>query len=591
MASGTITGTTSNQYISAKIEWEDLPDTATNSSTVYAKLYYKKSSASTTPTSGVINATITINGNKYTYNSGNSKTLPVDNKWYYITEHSVVVKHNTDGKKSITISATGGMSGSSFTSTSLSGTAVLTNIPRAATLTGAPDFADNTAPVITYSNPAGSAVTALEACISLTGALDDVPYRAVSKTGTSYTFYLTSDELKTLRDATSGNSRTVKFFLRTTIGTEKYYSQLSRTFTISNTSVTFSPVAYDTNSRTTALTGNSSYIVKGYSNLYYDMNTSVSSASTVSSRQVVCGGITKTSETGTFNATESATITMSATDSRGNSGTVTVNKTLINYFKPTLTLDIVPPSASGEMTLTVKGTFYNGSFGKVNNSLTCRYNISHEGSGYSSGSSFTLTKNGNSYTGTVTITGLNYKNVYLVSVNAYDELEEVQLNEVRTIGTPVYDWGKSDFKFNVDVECDRDLTVNGRIYKPNQILWSSTKTDNKVMVATDTVNLKYSDGTVARISEQTNGVVFIFSPKNVNEDWVCHFIPKQLVELQEGSGFPFQLSNAVYSNVGGKFLYIYDTYIVGWAWNDASGTGNGVSYNNNNWVLRYVIGV
>lgn len=224
MASGTITGTTSNKYISAKIVWEALPDTTTNSSTVNAKLYYMKSTASTTATSGVINATITINGNKYTYNSGTSKTLPVDGKWYYITEHEVVVAHNADGKKSITISATGGMSGSSFTSTSLSGTAVLTAIPRQATLTSAPDFTDAQSPVIYYSNPAGSAVTALEACISLTGALDDVPYRAVSKTGTSYTFNLTAAELKTLRDATSSNSRTVKFFLRTTIGDTIYYS-------------------------------------------------------------------------------------------------------------------------------------------------------------------------------------------------------------------------------------------------------------------------------------------------------------------------------------------------------------------------------
>ena len=42
MANGTITGTTSNKYISAKIEWEALPDTPSNSSSVTAKLYNKK---------------------------------------------------------------------------------------------------------------------------------------------------------------------------------------------------------------------------------------------------------------------------------------------------------------------------------------------------------------------------------------------------------------------------------------------------------------------------------------------------------------------------------------------------------------------
>lgn len=591
MASDTINGTTSNKYISAKIEWSSTPNTSTNKSTVTAKLYYKKSSSSSEATKGIIIATITINDDDYTYNSGVSKTLPTDDKWYLITQHEVEVAHNANGKKSITISATGGIQGTSFSSTSLSGTAVLDNIPRAATLISAPDFTDNSAPVIEYSNPAGNAVTALEACISLTGSIDDIPYRAVSKTGTSYKFQLTSAELKTLRDATSGNSRTVKFFLRTTIGTEKYYSQLSRTFSIANISVSFEPVAYDTNTKTTTLTGDNNKIVKGYSNIYYDMNSSVSAASTITNRQVTCGGVTKTGETGTFEGAESNIIRMSATDNRGNSGSVTITKTLINYFKPTLTLDIVPPSASGEMTLTVKGTFYNGSFGKVNNSLTCRYNISHEGSGFSNGSSFTLTTNGNSYTGTVTITGLDYKNVYLVSVNTYDELEEIQLNDIRTIGTPVYDWGKSDFKFNVDVKCDRDLTVNGRVYKENQVLYSTGKDDNNLMLGNNTANLKYSDGTTAYITEQTNGVVLVFSPIDVDEDWVCHFVPKQLVALQEGSGFAFQLSNAVYSNIGAKFLYIYDSYIKGWGYNNHTATNNGISYNSARWCLRYVIGV
>jgi hypothetical protein len=64
-----------------------------------------------------------------------------------------------------------------------------------------------------------------------------------------------------------------------------------------------------------------------------------------------------------------------------------------------------------------------------------------------------------------------------------------------------------------------------------------------------------------------------------------------LVEFHPGTGHAFQLSNAVYSNIGGKFLYIYDTYIKGWGYNNPSSTGNGITFNSSNWVLRYVIGV
>ena len=64
----------------------------------------------------------------------------------------------------------------------------LTSIPRQATITSAPNFNDEANPSITYSNPAGSAVTTLQACISLTGSTDDIAYRNITKTGTSYTF-------------------------------------------------------------------------------------------------------------------------------------------------------------------------------------------------------------------------------------------------------------------------------------------------------------------------------------------------------------------------------------------------------------------
>lgn len=592
MANGYIYGTTPNEFITVRIYWEDLPDTASNSSTVFAKLYYKKSSASNEATRGVIKATLTINGDKHTYNSGDVRVLPTDDKWYYITEHSVVVKHNADGKKSITISAGGGMSGSSFSSTSCSGTAVLTNIPRQANLTSAPSFTDAQNPTIKYSNPAGSAVSGLDACISFSSdgsATPAISYRAVNKTGSSYTFNLTTAEKNTLMNNTSGNSRTVYFHLRTTIGGVKYYSSLAKTFSIDDTSVSFSPVAYDTNSRTTALTGNSSYIIKGYSNLYYDMNTTVSGASTVSSRSAICGGIKKTTETGTFTATQSASITMSATDSRGNSGTTTINKTLINYFKPTIKVDFTPPGADGKMSVSVEGTFYNGSFGKVNNTIACTYGVSQEDSGESYGARFDLKISGNTFSGSVNLEVENYKSVYIIRIGCFDELEELEIDDIRATGTPVYDWGKDDFKFNVNVECARDLTIYGKLYTQNQVLFSSD--DGLSMLGTDYAYLTYEDGNSAKISEQTNGVILVFAPKNVDEDWVCHFVPKQLVDFHPGSGHSFQLSNAVYSNIGGKFLFIYDTYIQGWGYNNLSSTGNGITFNSSNWVLRYVIGV
>ena len=46
-----------------------------------------------------------------------------------------------------------------------------------------------------------------------------------------------------------------------------------------------------------------------------------------------------------------------------------------------------------------------------------------------------------------------------------------------------------------------------------------------------------------------------------------------------------------FATIGTKYLYIYDNYIKGNAENDDSGTTSGITYNNAQYVLRYVIGV
>ena len=128
------------------------------------------------------------------------------------TTGTITVAHNADG----TAGNVGfQLNGCVFynQSNSYTGSISLTRIPRQANLTSAPDFNDEANPTINYSNPAGNSVSSLEACISLTGARDDIGYRAVSKTGSSYTFNLTEAERNVLRGACpNSNSLSVKFY-------------------------------------------------------------------------------------------------------------------------------------------------------------------------------------------------------------------------------------------------------------------------------------------------------------------------------------------------------------------------------------------
>lgn len=129
MASGSFTGTTGNKYIKAKIEWSSTPDTVNNRSTVTATLYYSKSTSSTAATTGNVECKLTINGSAKSLSK--RITLNPNNAWVMIGSHTVRVDHTSDGTKSITISASGGIPGLTFSSTNCSATVILDKIPRA----------------------------------------------------------------------------------------------------------------------------------------------------------------------------------------------------------------------------------------------------------------------------------------------------------------------------------------------------------------------------------------------------------------------------------------------------------------------------
>lgn len=148
------------------------------------------------------------------------------------------ITHNSDGSKSFTASAKAGIY---YVAVNVSGSGSwsLPTIPRQAEITAAPNFTDEQNPIINYTNKAGSSVTALDACISFDGVTDNIPYRAISKTGSSYTFNLTSSERTALRNYYNGAPPyTVYFIIRTKIGSTTLYSSVARTLTIVNANPT-----------------------------------------------------------------------------------------------------------------------------------------------------------------------------------------------------------------------------------------------------------------------------------------------------------------------------------------------------------------
>lgn len=179
---------------------------------------------------------VTINGTQV-YSGGTYSNFSDDVPDHTLATDTMWITHNTDGAKTFAISSFTGWLYANNNYSAAAKSFTLTNIPRQATITSAPNFTDLDDPTISYSNPAGSSVAALSACISLTGAKDDIAYRNISKTGTSYKFSLTDAERDLLRNNT-GISRKVRFHLRTKIGSTYFYDVKEVTFTVKESDAT-----------------------------------------------------------------------------------------------------------------------------------------------------------------------------------------------------------------------------------------------------------------------------------------------------------------------------------------------------------------
>lgn len=445
---------------------------STNTSTISWKLESTGGSSNYYSTGAT---TVTIGGNQVYHSSRVSWDTKVFPAATGSASGTTTVQHNSSGEASISVS----LSTAIFTTTitTVSGTWALDTIPRAATLVSTPSFNDEENPTIYYSNPAGTNVTSLQACISLDGTKDDIAYRELNKVGTSYTFYLTDAERAVLRNATlnGSTSRTVKFFLKTVIDGVTYYRNSgNQTFTVINCMPTLSPTAIDVDSYTVDTTGDKNKFIKYYSDAKVDSGAAAYKGASIVSQKIVCGHTMLGAGSGTFTNVESATFVFTATDNRGNTVSQTLTKTLINYIKATCNLTVEPPTTDGVTTLTINGLYWNGDFGGHSNFIHLVYRYKAEGEEYGNNISVTPTINDDyTYSAKVTITDLDYTKKYTFQAEMSDMLT-VAYSQERTVKTkPVFDWGSSDFNFNVPVKFDGETILRRSSDTGNTVISSA----------------------------------------------------------------------------------------------------------------------
>ena len=372
------------------------------------------------------------------------------------------ISHGADGTKTFSASGWIKQYSSGAANNTGSGSWTLPTIARQANLSTVQSFDDTGNPTITYTNDAGNSVTTLQACIASTnGQTVYAAYRNVNKTGTlSYTFNLTTTERNTLLAACpSSNTLNVRFYLKTVIGSNTFYSNKEAVMTVVNGNPTFTNFSFaDTNSTITGITGNNQILVQGKSTLVVTVssaNKAVANKSATMANYVaslsgksVQADYSSSGNTLTFtdNAFSSGSqlLSVKATDSRNNSTTVTKNVTVLAYANPVINATATRRNNfENETTLTFTGSISPLTIGSTNKNALKNVSYRYKSQSTTTWGSWTAISNVTTASnGTLTIPNVTLSlannQAWDFEVRAVDKLITTTKAFVVSVGQPAF---------------------------------------------------------------------------------------------------------------------------------------------------------
>lgn len=267
----------------------------------------------------------------------------------------------------------------------------------------------------------------------------------------------------------------------------------------------------DVNPVTTALTGNSSRLIRHHSTAYASFSAVGQNGAVIDQDMYTIrnGSTTALGTSHTFENVASGDFYFSAQDNWGNIGTAKVSPPIVSYIKPTCNIETTKPDASGQVDLRCGGVFFNGSFGAVENNLEvkCRYRV--QGGTYGDWITMTVVENDDYYGAyaSFTITDFNYKSAYEFECQATDKLSSVTSTPSTAISMPVFHWGENDFVFEVPVTFNAGTTDVGDKNFPGGV---NIAGDLRLKGSGNYGNtLRFGDGNYCYITEASDDVMTI----------------------------------------------------------------------------------
>lgn len=599
MATSGSKSVTVTSWDTLKFSWEEESQSIENNTTKISwKLQLISTSDGRIDSSASKDWSVTVNGTKY---SGTNTVGIANNTTKTLASGTTTITHNADGTKSFSYSFSQEFGitfgGTSIGTKSGSGTGTLDTIPRKSTLSVA-DGTLGTAQTLTITEKASAFVHKLYYSCGDSGNV----YILGGASATSSTLSLSwTAPLSLAAQNTTGTSVSIKFTLATYNGSTLIGSNTyTKTFAIpasvkpSCTVAVGDPMGYE-----------SKYggYIKGLSKFEVTVAPTLAHGSAIASYSTTANGATYTTQTFTTGVLKSyGTLEIKATvkDKRGRSGTGSVDVTVLNYAIPKiskLTVGRCDKNADGSVVANDKGAYvqvvFSGSVTSLSNKNSAKYTLKYK---KSTDSSYT-TVNLSDYNNVYSVSNISYVFAadtgasYDVRLEIKDDFKTTIQNTSASTAFTLMHFSKGGTGIGLGKIAEEenllDIGLPVRFNAPfeDNVLW----TGGMLMTSGHTITLS------SPVSKQRSGIALVFSAYEddaaQNHHFETVFVPKYLIAAMPGGGHNCQLATSDFSYIGTKYLYISDNKIVGHDNNNKTGTKNGVTYANNHWVLRYVIGV
>lgn len=393
---------------------------------------------------------ITIGGQTIAISNFKFQISTSDPAEQLIKSGTVTVAHNSDGKKTMSFSVStpdASWISSTYgpTAMSMTGEWALTTIPRASTISAA-NANIGSATKITISRASSSFTH------TLTYAFGSLSGTIATKTGdTTLSWTVPTSFYAQIPKAKSGKCTITceTFSGSTSLGKKTTTFTVTASEALCKPAVSGTVVSTDALSKT--LTGGTSKLIRYVSTARATITATAKNSATISKRTVNGQTLTSTKD---FAKVETGSFVFSATDSRGYSNSATKTASIIQYVPLTLTPTVTRLTPTGDkVKVSVKGNYWTGDFGAVTNTLTLSVQYKKDGGTFGTATAISNpTISGTSYSGSVQVPGIDYQESYVFRVVAKDKVKTITIDVPLSQGIPVYEWGKSDFQFNVPVK-------------------------------------------------------------------------------------------------------------------------------------------